>query len=157
MATTPIQFEKLANRLYRNQLKIEIPLLCIALIAWILSLMTINGVRFFLNLSLIMLSLTYFFISFRTVENKTAYDDFFLKLIGWSLSVVVIAVLFKLLGFPGNQLLITNALVFICLSVLLSAVNLVFLRKSNIITKVDFIRIFIALVVVVLLKFLVNS
>lgn len=99
------------------------------------------------------LSMLYFFLAFRSVENKNKWDDFYLKLNYFALSTTCVGIVYILNHWPGSKTIVTTAIMALVVAVITGLIEVTFLKNGHSFQRKDIIRLFTAIAVVILMYF----
>ncbi len=101
--------QKLAKVIFPYQVKIELALLFLLILGMTLTQVNYGFLLIILPLSL--LSMMYYFLTFRKVEHHNAMNIFANKIMSISFSVAMIGILFSIQRFPNSKMMLLVALV----------------------------------------------
>lgn len=107
MADHREQQQEMMKKFLKNFTKIEAVLLCIIVSAIIIRPSELKAGSFMLIISMSILAMIYLYKSFETHEEiNHPNEEFVQKLMGMGMTTAVIGILFKLLNWPGNQIML---------------------------------------------------
>jgi hypothetical protein len=106
-----------------------------------------------ITVPVITLAMIYFFTGYSPIGKQNKWDEFYLKLKSYSMSIFCIGVGFMLNRWPGGDFILNAATVSIVLALFFSILEIVFLTKGNTIKKQDIVRLTIGLTLVILFQF----
>jgi len=139
--------------LRKNLIKFELILILIVASGFCLKEFNIGAGSIIATFCLILFSMIYFFMAFRPVENKNKYDDFYLKTIGFSLSVAVIGIIYTLQKWPGASIILNLAIISLALAIVFSLAERMFIKKGSSVEKQDLIRLVVVLGIIIIIIF----
>jgi hypothetical protein len=136
---------KIGNKINSFINKYELIILFVILITIALKLLPVPFSSILLILILTSISTAYFFSAFAISENAeiTAIDIFAQKMIGWSSSVTLIGIVFIILKWPNNELMILIGTVSLSIALIYLIIKKVKNPNSEIFNKFLIVRIFI--------------
>lgn len=145
--------QKFLNACYAKLFKIELIILIIIVIGIITQKIKPEISELVLSFVLVILAVLYYFLAFRSFENKNKWDDFYLKIKYFALSVTSIGILFTLNRWAGSEIVIDASLISLALALLAGSLEITFLRKGNSFHRQDILRLVVALSIVIVFFF----
>lgn len=106
-----------------------------------------------ITVPVVTLALIYFFSGYSPIGEQNKWDEFYLKLKSYSMSIFCIGVGFMLNSWPGGDFVLNAATISIVLALFFSILEIVFLAKGSVIKKQDIIRLIVGLILVILFQF----
>jgi hypothetical protein len=146
-------FSKPASFLRKNLLKIELIALPFCALGFYLVRLRFEPGEAILSLSLVGLAIIYYLTAFRPIPDKNKFDEFYVKLTSWSLSVATIGVLFTLQHWPGGQVVSRMGLISIAIALFFLIIERTVIKKGHSFEKQDIVRLLIAFAIVISFSF----
>jgi hypothetical protein len=153
MVTIENLLAKPISVLRKSIFKIELILIFITLLSYFLVKGEIAIGTVILSISMVLLSILYYIMAFRQVADRNKFDDFYLKITGFSLSTSIIGVLFLLQKWPGGRFIFHVALLFILISLLTAFIEKAFLKKGSAFENQDIYRLLITFTILIAINF----
>jgi hypothetical protein len=125
----------------------EICAFAIVLIGLYLRYSEIEIFTYFITIPLILLAIFYFFLGFAKYEtDEKTYSkllDFFVYISGWGKSAAIIGILYSIIHWPGDKMMLTVGMITLLFSLIVSLYYFLKNNKSEIFKMQEIIRSFI--------------
>ncbi|MBN1117047.1 MAG: hypothetical protein JXA77_07580 [Bacteroidales bacterium] len=151
------QLEKVGDWLYKRLIKIELILLIFAFASYFLTRMNIAGSEIGITAALVILSNTYFFCGLSRESGNSRWASFCMKLVYFTLCIILVGVLFTLMQWPNFAMIINLSLVSSFLALIIGVIEYLFIRKSDVFKKQEFIRLVIGILMVLSLSVIYDT
>ncbi len=149
----PQKAQALISKVNRHLFKIELVALVLLLAGLIVQKYLVELSEILTTVPVVTLATIYFFTGYSFADKLNKWDEFYLKLKSYSMSVFCVGVAFTLNKWPGGDIVLNAAIVSIVLALFFSILEIVFLAKGSVIKKQDILRLTIALILVILFQF----
>ena len=145
--------QSLLKLYYKRLFQIELIAIALIIISILIQEIKPEIAELIITVVAVTLSMLYFFLAFRNVENKNKWDDFYLKLNYFALSITCVGVVYILNHWPGSKTIVTTAIIALAIAVSTGLIEINFLKNGHTFQGKDIIRLFTAVTVVFVLYF----